>query len=490
MVEKAPFYARLIIGLLLFFTAQVHAQIPTAVTEKPVVETPAALAPLPTPAKVDVQPLANDPEIENRLTSIMSATEWFEKPRAEVKEGVVFLYGGTSTQRYKDWAGDLARSTQDVAAVVNRIEIRESSVWDMSPVKAEVWAMWRRFLLAVPYLLLGLLIMSCAVLLARIGTRIGRQIFVSRYETPLLREVLARTLGTAIFIVGLYFVLRIFGLTRLAVTVLGGTGLVGLVLGIAFRDITENFLASIFLSLQNPFRTGDLVQISGETGYVQRLTARTTVLMTLDGNYVQIPNSTVYKSSIVNLMSNPNRRESFMISIGYRESISDAQAIAMRVLSDHPAVLKDPEPWVLVDGLTPEMVNLKIYFWFNGREHSIFKVRSSIIRLVKAAFQEKGIRLPAAPGAAFAIRQLEDAIAAAAAKAMAQGYTELNGVPNNSRERKVISTRAESGLQSEEKELQSQADQARPAEDGQDLLKHADKPESEEEGVAASPLAK
>jgi hypothetical protein len=43
-------------------------------------------------------------------------------------------------------------------------------------------------------------------------------------------------------------------------------------------------------------------------------------------------------------MSNPNRRDSFVISIGYRESISEAQAYAMSVLKDHPAVLADPEP--------------------------------------------------------------------------------------------------------------------------------------------------
>jgi small conductance mechanosensitive channel len=49
-------------------------------------------------------------------------------------------------------------------------------------------------------------------------------------------------------------VLRIAGLTQLPLTVVGGTGLIGVVPGIAFRDITENFLASLLLSLQQPFR--------------------------------------------------------------------------------------------------------------------------------------------------------------------------------------------------------------------------------------------
>lgn len=115
---------------------------------------------------------------------------------------------------------------------------------------------------------------------------------------------------------GLYLVLRIAGLTQLALTVVGGTGLIGLVLGIAFRDITENLLASLLLSLQQPFREGDLVEVAEVTGYVQRLTSRTTVLMTLDGNQAQVPNSTVFKSTIHNFSSNPNRRDDFIVGIG------------------------------------------------------------------------------------------------------------------------------------------------------------------------------
>jgi small-conductance mechanosensitive channel len=58
-------------------------------------------------------------------------------------------------------------------------------------------------------------------------------------------------------------VLRVSGLTRLALTVIGGTGIAGLVLGIAFRDIMENFLASILISMQQPFRASDLIGVAG-----------------------------------------------------------------------------------------------------------------------------------------------------------------------------------------------------------------------------------
>lgn len=445
---------------------------PATTPEKKEKETPkrATEAPPLAPEKVDVQPVSNDTAIAERLTGILEATEWYDKPEVDVRQGVAFLSGETSTRTYRDWAGDLARNTQDVAAVVNRIAVRESPIWDLTPVWSEMEGMWRRMLTSMPYILLGFLVLTMSFWAAGLGARISGSMLASRVEVPLLRDVLSRAIGAMIFIFGIYFVLRIYGLTRLAVTVLGGTGLIGLVLGIAFRDISENFLASVFLSIQRPFRIGDLVQITTETGYVQRLNSRTTTLMTLDGNYVQIPNATVYKSPITNFMSNPNRRESFVIAIGYREIISEAQALAFKILVDHPAVLKDPEPWVLVDGLTPELIQLKVYYWINGRDHSFVKVRSSLIRLIKMTFQEHGIRLPAAPAAAVAANQLTLFDAEQAARP-ADATPPRRG---RSRERSVIATRAEGGLESEERELQTQAEQARPPEDGQDLLEAKD----------------
>jgi small-conductance mechanosensitive channel len=272
--------------------------------------------------------------------------------------------------------------------------------------------------------------------------------------------------GVLIFLLGLYLVLRIAGLTRLALTLLGGTGLLGLVIGIAFSDITENVLASILLSVQRPFRVGDLVDIAGVVGYVQQLNVRTTVLMALSGNHVQIPNATVYKSIIRNYTSNPNRREDFTIGIGYEVGILDAQTVALQVLAAHPAILQEPEPWVLVDSLGPTTVNLRIYFWLDGSHHSWLKVKSSVIRLVKRAFQEQGISMP---------DEAREVI-------LPQGVAVhlVDGPPHDagtSRERSpaaqephVIATPAEGGLQTEAEQLEAQARQARQPEAGENLL--------------------
>ena len=112
--------------------------------------------------------------------------------------------------------------------------------------------------------------------------------------------------------------------------------------------------------MRNPFQSGDLIEVAGHTGVVQSMNTRSSVLLTLDGNHVQIPNATVYKSTIRNYSSSPSRRAEFIVGIGYDSSTAKAQSVIARVLRQHPAVLGDPEPLVLVNDLGAATVNLKI----------------------------------------------------------------------------------------------------------------------------------
>ena len=436
------------------------------------------------PTKVDVKPVARDEEIRERLQSVLEATDWFFEPEVRVREGVVFLQGRVTSDELKRWAGDLARNTQDVVAVVNRMEVAEPSVWDWGPASVGLKGLWRDFWHSLPLLFLGLLILGLSVGAGLFAARKSRSLLRHRIQARLLRNVIAGSIGALVILVGTYIVLRVSGLTQLALTVVGGTGLVGLAMGIAFRDITENFLASIFLSMQRPFEMGDLIEVSGVTGFVKQLNVRTTILMALDGNLVQIPNASVYKSNIRNFTTNSNRSDHFDVGIGYDDTIQEAQDIALQVLTDHPAVLSNPEPSVLVDNLGGATVNLRVYFWFNGRSHSIVKVRSSVIRLVKRAFQNHGISMP------------DEAREVVFPKGIP--ITMVDGKPDGatnaptvkplatagpSEEPDVVSTKAEGGLESEAAILNEQALEAQPLREGENLLPSAPpSPSSEESG--------
>ena len=117
----------------------------------------------PAPAKVDVNPVARDEEILKRLQSVLDATDWFTDPQVRVEEGVVFLNGQVESEELKKWAGDLARNTQDVVAVANRMEVLEPPVWDFRPASNGLLILWRDFIRSLPFIVFGLLILALSV---------------------------------------------------------------------------------------------------------------------------------------------------------------------------------------------------------------------------------------------------------------------------------------------------------------------------------------
>ena len=420
----------------------------------------------PVAASVAVDPVAADERIATRLNEILSATGWFEDAEVRVDQGVAFLKGRSDTEAHREWAGALARNTEGVVAAVNRMEVNEVSMWDLSPAWGEIQELAAAGVRKSPLLLLALLVLTLTWWFAARWTRAAGSLLEPRIDNRLLKRVLSRLAAVPIALFGMYVVLKISGLTGLATTVLGGTGLIGLVLGIAFRDIAENFLASLMLSVQNPFATGDLISVAGHKGFVQSVNTRSTLLMTLDGNHVQIPNATIYKETIVNFTANPNTRFDFVVGIGYDDSIEQAQGLARDIVLRQEGVVAEPEPWVVVEALGASTVNIKAYFWVETAKYNGLKVRSAVIRSVKRALEDAGISMPDEARevvfpAGVPVQMIESGSAAAGPSSPAA---------KSKRTQPIDVSEAEGSLQSEAVEIEEQARKARVPEQGTNLL--------------------
>lgn len=399
LVSKCLVSKRLVLKCLVLAVALALASvlsaytIQTAHSQQPVEPAPTEAVPPPKRA-VPVNPASNDAEIAKRLIGILQSTAWFERPQVSVSQGVAFLDGRTRNQEHRSWAGALAENTQDVVAVVNRIEVATDVESTLERATNELTDIYLQAVRSWPVVLVVALILLATWAIAKATMALIRRYLVYRVTSPLLRSILARALTIPIYVLGIYFVLQIAGLTRLALTILGGTGILGIIVGFAFRDIAENFLASVLLSSRNPFRSGDLIEIAGHTGIVQNLNTRSTVLLTLDGNHIQIPNATVYKSTITNFSSNPTRRATFVVGIGYDSSAAEAQALMLKVLREHPAVRSAPEPLVLLEELGAATLNLRASYWFDSAIHAPNRINSALLRQTKNALVSGGISLP------------------------------------------------------------------------------------------------
>jgi small-conductance mechanosensitive channel len=159
-----------------------------------------------------------------------------------------------------------------------------------------------------------------------------------------MAELVATFVRFMFIVLGLVAGLELLGATALLGAVLGGAGVIGIALGFAVRDTVDNYVSSLMLSLRQPFRANDHVVIEGHEGRVVRLTSRATILMTLDGNHLRIPNSTVFKAVILNYTRNPERRFDFELGVDANDDPMAAIKSGLEAIGDLDFVLDDPAP--------------------------------------------------------------------------------------------------------------------------------------------------
>ena len=268
------------------------------------------------------------------------------------------------------------------------------AISSLSSAQSLLSQLWENFVYRLPGLALGLVIMAAFILLAPHIAKVLVKPLTRTTTSPLLRSVIQRSVSLVLILLGIYLFLFLAGLTGFAIAVVSGTGVVGLILGFAFRDIAENFISSLLLTIQRPFRIGDIVQINDFTGIIQKVTARATTLVDFDGNHIQIPNATIYKGVIKNLTANPLMRGQFVIGVGYDADIQHAQQMAQEITSAQDNVLIDPEPQILIDELGPSTYNIKVYFWVDVEKTSVLKMASVLMRKITQAFLEANISMP------------------------------------------------------------------------------------------------
>lgn len=246
----------------------------------------------------------------------------------------------------------------------------------------------------IPELVLGLLVFFSLYFAAGPIAKWLTQVLTYSKHSKLVQLVTERIISLLIILFGLYVLLRLVGLSEFAVAVLSGTGVAGLIIGFAFKDIAENFMSSLLLSIQRPFKLGELIEVNGHLGVVKQVTARATTLVDFDGNHIQIPNSIVYKNTIRNFTANPKMRGKFGIGIGYDNSVAKAQHIATKTLAQMEAILEEPEPQVLVSELGASAYILTVYFWTNSQKYSVLKVSSLAMKNITKAFLDENISMP------------------------------------------------------------------------------------------------
>ena len=335
----------------------------------------------------------SDAEIRKRLIGIFAELDTTQNLDVSVASGIVTLSGTVSTAHGGDQATRIASQVKGVIEVVDTFTVDTNISRRVESTLSRLQSSVLSMLSALPVFLLAV---GVVVLFWWIGRRVGvhQRVFNAIAPNGFIADLLSTLARIVVTLVGLVLALTLLDATSVIGSVLGAAGIVGLAVGFAVRDTVENFIASILLSLRTPFLVRDYVQIGDYEGAVARLTSRATILISLDGNHVRVPNAVVYKSVIVNYSRQPNRRFEFVVGVGTNLDLNNAQQTAIDAVYGVDGVLADPPATALVSELGDSSVTLTIGGWINQVSSDLMKVRSEAIRQVKQAFDEADIEMP------------------------------------------------------------------------------------------------
>ncbi|WP_372887068.1 mechanosensitive ion channel family protein, partial [Psychrobacter sp.] len=211
---------------------------------------------------------------------------------------------------------------------------------------------------------------------------------------PFVAELLSQTVKVIFIVFGLILALSLIGAETILGTLLGGAGVIGIAVGFAVKDTIENYIASLMLSIRQPFRARDHILINNQEGIVVRLTSRATILMTLDGNQLRIPNAEVFKATILNYTKNPERRFTFELGVDANDDPLAAIKVGLDAIHTLAFVLDEPKAVAVITNVGDSNIILEFQIWVDQSDTDFSKARSIAIRETKHALENEGFSLP------------------------------------------------------------------------------------------------
>ena len=205
-----------------------------------------------------------------------------------------------------------------------------------------------------------------------------------------LRSFLSSFASFALAVVLIITIVSILGVPVTSfLTVLASCGVA---IGLALQGSLANFAGGIMILLFKPFRVGDFIDASGQSGTVKDITVVYTVLLTPDNKQITIPNGTLTNSVITNFSTESTRRVDLTFSVAYDSDGELVKSLLTNLATKHPLVLSDPAPFVKMSKHGDSAIEYIVRVWCNKEDY--WTINFDLTEQVKVAFDENNIKIP------------------------------------------------------------------------------------------------
>jgi small conductance mechanosensitive channel len=207
---------------------------------------------------------------------------------------------------------------------------------------------------------------------------------------PTVLSFAVQVVRVVVLIVGLIAVLQRLGVqTTSIIAVLGAASLA---VGLALQGTLSNVAAGVMLLVLRPYRVGDLIDVSGRVGKVQRLDLFMTQMSDANNVKIMVPNAKVFGDVIANLSGQHTRRMELKIGVGYGDNLNVARQALIAAAAAHDKVLPDPVPWAGVTNLLDSSVEITLQAWTKSEDY--WETKAEVLQAAKEALDAADIEIP------------------------------------------------------------------------------------------------
>jgi len=219
-----------------------------------------------------------------------------------------------------------------------------------------------------------------------------------RLEDILTSEIinwLGSVVRWSIIALGAATILQIWGIQ--VAPIIAGFGLFGVAVALGAQDLFKNLLAGLSILLEQRFRVGDWVEVTGVVeGVVEQIGFRSTRIRRFDRAPVTVPNNVFADHAVINYAGMTHRRIFWRIGLVYHTSSEQLVTIQKNImdwLAQNPAFVDPPELpcHVYIEGFSDCSIDILIYVFTSSSEwQDWLGHRQDLALAVKKIVQEAG----------------------------------------------------------------------------------------------------
>lgn len=166
----------------------------------------------------------------------------------------------------------------------------------------------------------------------------------------------------------------------------------GLAVGLALQGALGNFAAGVLLLIFRPFKSGDVVNVAGQTGSVVEIDLCNVTLDTPDNRRIIVPNGSVFGGIIENITHHKKRRVDVTIGVSYDSDLDRTREVLQNAVSNLDGALENPPAAIILSNLGESSVDWTIRVYCKTSDY--WNVREKILYLSKQYLDASKIDIP------------------------------------------------------------------------------------------------